>query len=144
MLLLMMKCWIDLSMVWSQSLAMRFLKRTQKPLKKPVYFPNEFHELQTWLVEVVHIVNGVNLQIISQWNWIVWVLVSAVANQTKVAKITKQINLAQPALFATKKAKFLENAGTILLYHPLLMLPTTNEDVRDARYTLQGIIVTPR
>ena len=63
-----MKYWIDSSMDWSQSLAMSFLRRTHKPLKKLVYLLNEFCELQTWLVEVIHIVNSVNLQIIPQWN----------------------------------------------------------------------------
>ena len=51
-----MKCWIDSSMDWSQLLAMRFLKRTHKPMKKLVYLLDEFCKLQTWLVEVVYVV----------------------------------------------------------------------------------------
>ena len=42
------------------------LKRIHKPLNKLVYFPNEFYKLQTWLVEVAHIVNRMNLQIMLQ------------------------------------------------------------------------------
>ena len=79
-----------------------------------------------------------------QWNWIVWALVSIVANQTKVAKITKPINLAQPAFFVAKRATFPDNTGIIHTGHQLLMLPTTHKDLGDARYTLQGIIATPR
>ena len=60
MVLLMMKFWINLSADWSQLLAVRFLSRTYKPLKKPVYLPNKFGKLKTWLVEVAHIVNVVN------------------------------------------------------------------------------------
>ena len=104
MVVLMMEFWINSFMGGSQSLAVRFLKRTHKPMEKPVYyFLNEFCEFQTWLVEVAHVVNSVNLQTMLQWNWIVWALVSAIANQTKVAKNTKPINLAQPALFLAKK-----------------------------------------
>ena len=43
-----------------------------------------------------------------------------------------------------KRAKFPDNSGKILLYYPLLMLPTTYKDLGDARYTLQGIITAPR
>ena len=57
-----------------------------------------------------------------------------------MAKITKLINLAQPALFVAKRATLPENAGIIHLYHPLFVLTTTHK----ARYTLQGIISTPR
>ena len=63
-----MKYWINLSIDCSQLLAVRFLKRTYKPLKKLVYLPNDFRKLQTWLVEVAHVVNSVNLRIMSQWN----------------------------------------------------------------------------
>ena len=45
MVLPMMKCWISLSMVWSQLLAVRFLKRTYKPLRKLVYLPNELFKV---------------------------------------------------------------------------------------------------
>ena len=79
-----------------------------------------------------------------QWNKIVWALVSAVLNLTKLSKPTKLINLAQPALFVAKRAIFPENSGTILLDDPLLMLPTTHKDTGDVRYTLQGNITTPR
>ena len=144
MVLLMMNCWINLSMGWSQSLATRFLRRTHKLLKKLVYLPNEFCELQTLLVEVAHIVNSVNLRIMPRWNWIIWTLVSSIANQKKVAKVTTTINLAQPALFAAKRATLHKNAGTIHLNHPLLMLLTTHKDLGDARYTFQGIIADPR
>ena len=113
------ECWIDLSTDWSQSLAMRFLRRTYKPLKKLVYLPNEFCKSQTWLVEVAHVVNGVNLQIMPQWNQIVWALVSAVVNLKKVSKTTNPINLAQPALFVAKRATLPENAGTTPPDHPL-------------------------
>ena len=119
MALPMMKSWVNLSAGWSQLLAVRFLKRVHKPLKKLVYLPNRFFKLQTWLVEVVHIVNGVNLQIMPQWNWIVWALFSTIDNLTKVAKIIKPINLAQPALFVAKRATLPENAGIIHLDHPL-------------------------
>ena len=57
----MVKCWIDLFMGWSELLAVRYLKRNHKCLKKSVYFLSDFQELQTWLVEVAHVVNGVNL-----------------------------------------------------------------------------------
>ena len=79
-----------------------------------------------------------------QWNWKVWALVSTVANQTKVTKITKPINLTQPALFVAQRATLLDNSGTIHPGHPLLMLPTTHKDLRDVRYTLQGDITAPR
>ena len=131
-------------MNWSQLLAVRFLRRTQKPLKKLVYLPNTFHKFQTWLVEVAHIVNGMNLQVMPQWNWLVWTLFSAIANQTKVAKITKLINLAQPALFVAKRAILQKNAGTILLDYPLLILNKTHKALGEAGYTLQGITATPR
>ena len=127
-----MKYWINLSMVWSQLLSVRFLKRTYKPFKKPVYLPNKFCELQTWLVEVAHIVNSMNFQIMPQWNWIVWVLTRLVLNLIKVAKTFKPINLAQPALLMAKRATLPENAGTIPLDHPLLMLPTIHKDISDA------------
>ena len=61
-----------------------------------------------------------------------------------MAKITKTIKLALPALFVSKKATLPENAGTIHLDHPLLMLPTIHKDIGDARYTLQGVITAPR
>ena len=109
-----------------------------------MYFPNIFHELQIWLAEVAHEVNVVNLQIMPQWNWIEWALVSTIANQTKVVKITKPISIAQPALFVAKRATFPENSGTILLDHLLLMLTTTHKDLGDARYSLQGVITSPR
>ena len=63
-----MKCWINSSMDWSQLLTVRFLRRTHKPSKKLVYLLNKFYKLQAWLVEVAHVVNGVNLQTIPQWN----------------------------------------------------------------------------
>ena len=71
-------------------------------------------------------------------------LTSTIANLTRVAKITKTINLGQPAFFVAKRAIFPENAGIIHPDHPLLMLPTTNKDTGNARYTLQGIIAAPR
>ena len=71
-------------------------------------------------------------------------LISAIINLAKVAKTSKLINLAQPALFVAKRATLLENAGTVLLDHPLLMLPTTYKDLGDARYTLHSIIAAPR
>ena len=61
MVLLMIKYWIDSSAGWSQSLAMRFLKSFHKPLKKPVYLLSKFCKLQTWLLKVANIINGVNL-----------------------------------------------------------------------------------
>ena len=70
-------------------------------------------------------------------------LVSAIVNITKVAKITKPINLTQSALFVTKRATLPENAGTIPLDHLLLMLPKTYKDIGDARYTFQGAIAAP-
>ena len=79
-----------------------------------------------------------------QWNWIVWVLVRAVTNQTKVEKITKTVNFAQLALFVAKRATFSENSGTIHLDYLLLMLFKTQKDIGDARYTLQGTIATLR
>ena len=45
MVLPMMKCWIDFCMHWSQLLAMRFLRRTHRPLKKLVYFPNNIFRI---------------------------------------------------------------------------------------------------
>ena len=132
----MIKYWINLSMNWSQSLAVRFLRRTHKSLKKLVYLPNEFSKSQTCLVEVAHVVNGVNLQIIPQWNWIVRALVSSVASKTKVAKRTKQINPTQPALFVEKRATLPENISIIHPDHPLLILIIIHKDTGDARYTL--------
>ena len=93
---------------------------------------------------MAHVVNGVNLQIMPQWNWIVWALISAIASQMKVARITKPINLAQPALFAAKKATFPENSGIIYPDHPLLILIIIHKDTGNARYTLQGAIAAPR
>ena len=95
-------------------------------------------------MEVAYIVNSVNLQTIPQWNWIVWALISTITNLTKVAKITKPINLAQHALFVAKGATFTENFGITHRDHPLLILITTHKDIGKARYTLQGIIATPR
>ena len=63
MVLPMAKCWFALSVGWSQSLAMKFLRIAHKPLKKLVYFLSEFHTLKTWLVEVAHVVNGMKLYI---------------------------------------------------------------------------------
>ena len=71
-----------------------------------------------------------------QYHWIVWVLDSALANLTKVAKITKTINLAQLALLVVKKTILPQNTGLTCSYHSLLMLPTIQKDTRDARYTL--------
>ena len=93
-----------------------------------MYLPNKFNELQTWLVEVVHIVNRVNLQTIAQWNWMVWALVNTISNQAKVAK----------------RALLPENAGKIHPDHLLLVLLKTDIDIGNARYTLQGIIATQR
>ena len=95
-------------------------------------------------MEVAHIINGVNLQIMPQWNWIVWAPISTIANHKKLPKITKPIDLAQTALFMIKRATFLENSGIIHPDHPLLMLPTTHKDLGDARFTLQGDIATLR
>ena len=64
-------------------------------------------------------VNGVNLLIMPQWNWIVWALVRTITSQIKVSKITKPINLAQPAFFVAKKATLPENSGKIPPYHSL-------------------------
>ena len=54
------------------------------------------------------------------------------------------MNLAQSALFVEKRATFPKNAGKILQDRPFLMLSTTDKDLGYARYTLQGIIATPR
>ena len=62
----------------------------------------------------------------------------------KSAKKSKTINLAKPALSMEKRALLPENAGTIHLYYPLLTFPRTHKDTKYARYTLQGIISTPR
>ena len=144
MVLLMIKCWINLYVDWNQSLAMRFLRRTNKPLKKPVYLLNKFHKLLTWLVEVAHVVISLNLQIMPQQNQIVWVLVSAIVNLIKIAKTTKTINLTQLALFVAKRATFPENSGTIPPDHSVQILLTIYKDTGDARYILQGAIATPR
>ena len=62
-----------------------------------------------------------------------------------MAKISKTVKLAQPV---AKKTIFPENTGTNLLDHLLLMLSTykdiTYKDIRDTKYTLQGVIVVPR
>ena len=70
-------------------------------------------------------VNDVTLQIMSQWSWLAWALISAIASLTKVAEITKSINLTQLALFVAKMATFLDNAGKTRVDHPLLMLAIT-------------------
>ena len=42
----MIKYWINSSAGWSQSLAVRFLKRTHTPLKKYMYLPNKLHKIE--------------------------------------------------------------------------------------------------
>ena len=79
-----------------------------------------------------------------QWSWIVWALVSTITNLTKVARITKTINFAQPTLLVEKRATLPENATTTRLDHLLLMFLETHKDIGDARYTLQGVSTTHR
>ena len=69
-------------------------------------------------------------------------LVSATAHLTKVAKIT--INFAQPTLFVVKRAILPENTGTNHPDHLLLMMPTTQKDLGDTRYTLQSVTTALR
>ena len=52
------KCWITLSVGYSPSMAMSFQGNTHKYFKKLLYLLNIFPKLQTWLVEVVHLVNS--------------------------------------------------------------------------------------
>ena len=72
-----------------------------------------------------------------------WVLISTIAKLIKMAKKTKTINLTQPAFFEAKRAILQDNSDASRPDHPLLMLPTTDKDVGNAKYTLQGIITAP-
>ena len=79
-----------------------------------------------------------------QWNWIVWALVSIIANQTKVDKVTKTINLAQLYFFVAKRATLPENTSIFHTDHLLLILLKTHKNIGDAKHFLQGIIASPR
>ena len=72
-----------------------------------------------------------------------WVLVSTIAKLIKMAKKSKTINLTRHAFFEAKRATLPDNSDATHPDHPLSMLPTTDKDVGDAKYTLQGIITAP-
>ena len=71
-------------------------------------------------------------------------LMSSTASLIKIAEITQTTKPLQPALFIRKKATLPENTALSHLNIPILLLPTTSNDTRYARYTIKGIITTPK